>query len=144
MSATVSMKNVRQPVNQIPFILRVLWFFILGWELTGIWILAAWFLNLTIIGLPLGLWMINRVPQVLTLKARRGAWELDLSTGKSRYVGSSQPSWIIRGLYFLVIGWWFSLLWAGAAWLLCLTIIGLPLGVLMLNALPAVTTLQRN
>ncbi len=144
MSATVAVKNVRQPVNQIPFILRVLWFFILGWELTGIWILAAWFLNLTIIGLPLGLWMINRVPQVLTLKARRGAWELDLSTGKSRYVGSSQQSWIIRGLYFLVIGWWFSLLWAGLAWLLCLTIIGLPLGVLMLNALPAATTLQRN
>ncbi len=144
MSATVAVKNVRQPVNQIPFVLRVLWFFILGWELTGIWILAAWFLNLTIIGLPLGLWMINRVPQVLTLKARRGAWELDLSTGRSRYVGRSQPSWIIRGLYFLVIGWWFSLLWAGLAWLLCLTIIGLPIGVLMLNALPTVTTLQRN
>jgi len=144
MSATVAVKNVRQPVNQIPFILRVLWFFILGWELTGIWILAAWFLNLTIIGLPLGLWMINRVPQVLTLKARRGAWELELSTGKSRYVGSSQPSWIIRGFYFLVIGWWFSLVWAGIAWLLCLTIIGLPIGVLMLNSLPAVTTLQRN
>ncbi|MBK8432432.1 MAG: hypothetical protein IPL28_14560 [Chloroflexi bacterium] len=48
----------------------------------------------------------------------------------------------MRALYFLVIGWWFSLIWATLGWLLCLTIIGLPLGVVMLNTLPAVTTLQ--
>jgi hypothetical protein len=42
------------------------------------------------------------------------------------------------------MGWWLSLIWAGVAWLLCATIIGLPFGVLMLNALPAVTTLHRN
>jgi hypothetical protein len=34
--------------------------------------LIAWVLNASIIGLPLGLWMIDRVPQVLTLKARPG------------------------------------------------------------------------
>ena len=143
MSATVAVGTVKQPVRQVPFLLRVIWFFILGWELTGVWILAAWALNLTIIGLPLGLWMINRVPQVLTLKARPGAWELDLSSGKSRYVSRPQTPWLFRAVYFIVIGWWFSLLWASVAWLLCITIIGLPLGVLMLHGLPAVTTLQR-
>jgi len=144
MSAIVAVTKVKQPVRQIPFILRVIWFFVLGWELTGIWILAAWLLNLTIIGLPLGLWMINRVPQVLTLKARPGAYEVDMASGRSRFVGASQRSWIVRGLYFLLIGWWLSLIWAVIAWLLCITVIGLPIGVLMLHGLPAVTTLQSN
>ena len=143
MTATIAASKVRQPVKQLPFLLRVIWFFVLGWELAGAWILIAWILNATIIGLPLGLWMINRVPQVLTLKAQPGAYEVDLKTGKAHFVSAKQPPWLVRTLYFVLIGWWFSLLWAAAAWLLCITIIGLPLGVLMLQGLPAVTTLQR-
>lgn len=136
--------TIKQPAKEIPFILRVIWFFVLGWELTGAWILIAWALNATIIGLPLGLWMIDRVPQVLTLKARPGAWITDAKEGRTRFVGVEQPAFIVRAFYFLLIGWWFSLLWAAVAWILCATIIGLPLGVLMLNALPSVTTLQRS
>ena len=143
MTTTFAATKVRQPVKQLPFLLRVIWFFVLGWELTGAWILIAWILNATIIGLPLGLWMINRVPQVLTLKAQPGAYEVDLASGKTRYVSAKQPLWLVRALYFLLIGWWFSLLWSTVAWLLCITIIGLPLGILMLNGLPAVTTLRR-
>ena len=143
MSTTTVVNNVKQPAREVPFLLRVIWFFLLGWQLAAIWILAAWFLNLTLIGLPLGLWMLNRVPQVLTLKARPGMWDLDLSTGHTKYVGVKQRSWLIRAVYFVFIGWWFSLLWSLVGWLLCLTIIGLPFGVLMLNRIPAVTTLQR-
>ncbi|MEW5985719.1 MAG: YccF domain-containing protein [Chloroflexota bacterium] len=139
MSATI-----QQPAKEIPFLLRVIWFFVLGWELTGAWILIAWALNATIIGLPLGLWMIDRVPQVLTLKARPGAWVTDEKGGHARFVGVAQPAFLVRAFYFLLIGWWFSLLWAAVAWVLCATIIGLPLGVLMLNTLPTVTTLQRS
>jgi uncharacterized membrane protein YccF (DUF307 family) len=142
MTTTLATTKVRQPVKQLPFLLRVIWFFVLGWQLAAAWILVAWILNATIIGLPLGLWMINRVPQVLTLKALPGGYETDLATGKSRYVSATQPPWLLRAIYFLLIGWWFSLLWAIVAWLLCLTIIGLPLGVLMLHGLPAVTTLR--
>jgi uncharacterized membrane protein YccF (DUF307 family) len=133
----------KQPVRQPPFLIRVIWFIVLGWELTGVWIVVAWILNVTIIGLPLGLWMMNRVPQVLTLKSRPGAWEFDLDSGRARYVEARQLPWLIRLPYFVVIGWWLSLLWAAMAWFLCVTIIGLPLGVLMLNRLPLVTTLQR-
>ena len=143
MTTTAVKTRIRQPVQQLPFILRVIWFFVLGWELTGAWILVAWALNMTIIGLPLGLWMINRVPQVLTLKARSGEWETNLVTGKTRYVSAGQVPWLLRAFYFVFIGWWLSLLWAAIAWLLCITIIGLPLGILMLHSLPAVTTLQR-
>jgi uncharacterized membrane protein YccF (DUF307 family) len=134
--------KVKEPVKELPFILRVIWFFVFGWELTGVWILIAWALNASIIGLPLGLWMIARIPQVLTLKARPGVYLTDEGNGRSTFIPTNQPAFIIRALYFVLFGWWFSLIWAAVAWLLCATIIGLPLGVVMLNGLPAVTTLS--
>ncbi len=36
--------------------------------------------------------------------------------------------WPIRGLWFLLIGWWASGLWMMIAWLISLTLIGLPPG----------------
>jgi uncharacterized membrane protein YccF (DUF307 family) len=142
MTTTVTKKV--KPVGEIPFLIRVIWFFVLGWELTGVWILIAWALNVTILFLPVGLWMIDRVPQVLTLKARPGAYVVNLENGRSQFIPASQPNFLIRAIYFVFIGWWFSLLWAAIAWVLCATIIFLPVGVPMLNALPFVTTLQRS
>ena len=130
-----------------PFILRVLWFIFIGWHVTFWWVLAAWLLNLTIIGMPLGLWMLNRVPLVLTLRTQR-----TYAVGETRPDGAvewhaqsvPQNPFILRAIYFILIGWWFSLIWSLLGWLLCVTIIGLPLGVLMLNRLPEVTTLMRH
>ncbi|MCS7220153.1 MAG: YccF domain-containing protein [Anaerolineae bacterium] len=129
----------------LPLLIRVLWFILIGWELTGAWILIAWFLNLTIVGLPLGLWMLDRVPQVLTLKPSGGVVVTQSRSGQMgvQYGNVPQRSWLIRLPYFLLIGWWLSLIWAGIAWLLCATIIGLPIGVWMLHRLPTVTTLWR-
>ena len=143
MTQAVAVKPVKQAAQQLPFLLRVIWFFVLGWELAGIWILIAWVFNATLIGLPLGLWMIDRIPQVLTLKTRSGSWIVDQNSGRSHYKPAGQLSWLIRLPYFILVGWWLSLLWAAFAWLICATIIGLPIGVLMLHALPAVTTLQK-
>jgi uncharacterized membrane protein YccF (DUF307 family) len=137
---SVSFK-VKERNPETPILLRVIWFFLLGWELTGLWILVAWALNASIIGLPLGLWMIDRVPQVLTLKARPGLVVTDLKNGRSEFLPAHSVPFLVRAVYFVLFGWWFSLLWAALAWLLCATIIGLPLGVMMLNGLPAVTTL---
>lgn len=128
-----------KPVREVPFLLRVIWFVVFGWEITAVWILAAWALNLTILGLPLGLWMIDRVPQVLTLKARPGVYVV--GNGRATFIPDRQPPFLLRAVYFLLIGWWFSLLWAFIAWLLCATIIFLPVGVPMLHLLPFVTTL---
>lgn len=143
MSQAVAVNPVKQPARQVPFLLRVIWFFVLGWELTGIWILIAWAFNATLIGLPVGLWMIDRVPQVLTLRSRSGNWVVDLKNGQTYFKPTNQFSWLMRFPYFILIGWWLSLLWATFAWLICATIIGLPIGILMLHALPAVTTLQK-
>ena len=145
MSGDVSTMRTRDKTD-IPFVLRVLWFIFVGWHVTLYWILIAWALNVTIIGLPLGLWMLNRVPQVLTLKPVKGYSVSDIQDGKVvsvRREGVQQAFWPLRALYFLVIGWWFSLLWSLGAWALCASIIGLPFGILMLNGLPALTTLHR-
>jgi uncharacterized membrane protein YccF (DUF307 family) len=130
-----------------PFILRVLWFIFIGWHVTFWWVLAAWLLNLTIIGMPLGLWMLNRVPLVLTLRTQRTyAVSETRSDGAVEWhtQGIPQNPFILRAIYFVLIGWWLSLIWSLLGWLLCVTIIGLPLGVLMLNRLPEVTTLMRH
>jgi uncharacterized membrane protein YccF (DUF307 family) len=129
-----------------PFVIRVLWFVLIGWHVTLYWIVIAWLLNLTIIGMPLGLWMLNRAPLVLTLRAPRGYTVAQVQNGEVvrwDYRSANQPFFLIRLVYFLLIGWWFSLLWSLLAWLLCVSIIGLPLGVWMLNRLPAVTTMMR-
>ena len=106
---------VRQE-DQFPFILRVLWFFLIGWHVTLYWVVAAWLLNLTIIGMPLGLWMLNRVPLVLTLRTQRSyAVAATRSGGLGRM---AQPKVCrnrrscSRALYFILIGFWFSLIWA--------------------------------
>lgn len=130
----------------VPFIIRVLWFFFVGWYITGTWVLVAWLFNLTLIGLPVGVWMLNRVPLVLTLRTESTYQIAELRDGRIRaqYSGPRQHGWLLRLIYFILIGWWFSLLWAVVGWLLCVSIIGLPIGVLMLNRLPEVTTLMRH
>ncbi len=132
---------------RVPFLVRVLWFFLVGWHVTLYWIVAAWILNLTIIGLPLGVWMLDRVALVLTLRMPRSYTVAQARDGgriEWRYQDVPQPFWPVRLIYFLLIGWWFSLLWALLSWLLCVSIVGLPFGVWMLNRLPAVTTLMKH
>jgi uncharacterized membrane protein YccF (DUF307 family) len=126
-------------------LLRIVYFFVFGWWATGVWINVAWFLNATIIGLPLGVWMLNRVPQVLTLRptkqvvlVKERGDRVDVRTR-----GLPQHIWPLRLLYFCLIGWWLSFLWANAAWLISATVIGLPLGIWMFNRLPGLTTLMR-
>ncbi|QSG08575.1 Uncharacterized membrane protein, DUF307 [Halapricum desulfuricans] len=42
---------------------------------------------------------------------------------------------------FVLVGWWLSLLWANAASLFAVTIVGIPVAIWMLNRLPYVTSL---
>jgi uncharacterized membrane protein YccF (DUF307 family) len=135
--------SVRQDVG---WPMRLLWFVLVGWWATFTWINVAWFLNATIIFLPFGLWMLNRVPQVLTLQP-----EKTLLVGQARGDGGmewrersvGQPPFLIRAVWFFLVGWWLSFFWANLAWAIATTLIGLPIGIWMLNRLPAVTTLRQ-
>ncbi|MBN1221314.1 MAG: YccF domain-containing protein [Anaerolineae bacterium] len=122
---------------------RALYFTFVGWWFSFIWINAAWALNASIIGLPLGLWMLNRTPQILTLKSTP---VLVVHTEDGQLVQVSnlpQTGCLVRAVYFGLIGWWFSFIWINLGWFFMVTIVGLPLGLWMLNRLPAVTTLYR-
>jgi uncharacterized membrane protein YccF (DUF307 family) len=126
-------------------LIAVLWFIFVGWWLGGLAILVAWLLNVTIIGLPVGLYILNNIPMLLFLnppgkqfKVQGGSGGLILDEK-----GLPQVNLLVRSLYFLLIGWWFSLIWSVVAYIFCATLVLMPLGMLMLNWLPAVTTLKR-
>jgi len=115
-------------------LVRALWFVFVGWWLTPVLVNVAWLLNATIILLPFGIKLINLVPTALTLAEPRS---LD-DTGSA-----NQPSLVVRAMYFVLIGWWLSWLWANIAVALSLTIVGIPVAIWMFNRLPYVTSLYR-
>ncbi|MFB6222772.1 MAG: YccF domain-containing protein [Haloarcula sp.] len=121
--------------EQRSLLVRAVWFLFVGWWVTGIWLSVAWLLNVTIIGIPLGIKMINMVPLVLTLKRR------DQLVEESN--GSSQYSLPVRAVWFVLIGWWASGVWTGIAYTLSVTIVGLPLAIWMYNRLPFVVSLYK-
>lgn len=127
-------------------LLQILWFAFVGIWLGQAWVAVAWVLMVTIVGLPLGIWMLNRVPKVMAL--RESPQLVRVSTDVSGRVTSrdlqpDQVNFIVRALYFVLIGWWLSALWLEAAYLLCLSIVGLPIGFWMFDLVPAVVSLQR-
>jgi uncharacterized membrane protein YccF (DUF307 family) len=127
-------------------LVRALWFFFIGWYVGFFWILLAALLNTTIIGLPLGIMMFNAVPKVMTLKSRATRLNV-VANADGTYTMShrhvQQHEFWIRAVYFLLVGWWFSFVWAMGAYFIGLLIITLPISFLMFDRLPAVTTLAR-
>ncbi len=127
-------------------LVQCLWFIFVGWWLGQIWIALAWLLNLTVIGLPLGVWMLNRVPQVMLLREEARLTTLvQMPDGRFVLRESERPQhpWLLRALWFLLIGWWFSLIWLELAWLLCGTLLFLPVGMWMFGVVPTIVTLRR-
>jgi uncharacterized membrane protein YccF (DUF307 family) len=129
-------------------LIRGLYFLLVGIWLGAIWMLVAWFLNVTIIGLPFGLAMLNSIPQVMTLRPRRVQTTVTNINGQTviRQDNVRQRPFIIRALYFLLVGFWLSLVWLILAWVIAgFTLgLGLPIAFWMFDRVPAITTLARN
>jgi uncharacterized membrane protein YccF (DUF307 family) len=127
-------------------LIRFIWWLFVGWWASGVVMIGAWISLVTIIGIPLGIWLINRLPSVLTLRSRTRAWVLGQDADGRTVVTSvarEQTSWPVRGLWFVLIGWWASALWMALAWFIQLTVIGLPIALLMLNRTPFIASLYR-
>jgi uncharacterized membrane protein YccF (DUF307 family) len=122
-------------MSERSLVVRAVWFVFVGLWATPIVVNVAWLCNVTIIGLPVGIKLINLVPTVLSLAEPRS---LDPDADPPR-----QPSLVVRGVYFVVVGWWLSLLWANVAAALAATVLGLPVAFWMFNRLPYVTSLYR-
>jgi uncharacterized membrane protein YccF (DUF307 family) len=127
-------------------VVQLLWFLFIGWWLTQIWVAVAWLLMVSIIGLPLGIWMLHRVPIVLALRDPREVRYRMVARGPAgavyRQVPAQQYPFLLRALYFVFVGWWLSALWMALASLVCSTIIGLPVGIWMFDLVPMLVTLQ--
>jgi len=54
-----------------------------------------------------------------------------------------QVNIFLRIIYFLLIGWWFSAFWVELAYIICLTILGLPIGLWMVDKTPVIVSLRR-
>lgn len=125
-------------------LVQAIWFLFVGWWLGGILITIAWFLNITIIGLPLGMSILNNIPRVLafqepTMQTRTVSYQDGTIV---RQTEQAQLNFWLRAVYFVVIGWWWSGIWLAMAYVLCGTIILIPVGLSMFRATPAMTTLR--
>lgn len=70
--------------------------------------------------------------------------QMSYTAGAIAQTGLMQgPNLLIRAIWFFLVGWWLGLIWTIIAWVFNLTLIGLPVGALMLNAIPIVTTLHQ-
>ena len=121
-----------QPAT-IPLLVRAIWFLFVGLWLGPLWIVLGWLINLTVIGLPLGVWMLNRTGNVMTLK--------QTAPQDHAGIGASSANLAVRAVYFALIGWWASLVWLMFGWLAAATVIGLPLAFLMFEKTGMVLTL---
>ena len=123
-------------------LVQLVWFALVGWWLGQAWVTVAWFFAATIIGMPLAVIMLNRVPEVMAL---RGETELLVRSWNGHTVVTEVPQYniLLRALYFILVGWWASALWLELAYALCMTIIGLPLGFWMFDWTPTIVSLRR-
>ena len=126
--------------------MRALYFIFIGWWAGLFWLNMGYFFVLTVIGLPVGLMMLNRLPTVLTLKPASQQVNINITGGVTNInIGEAQQvNFLIRAVYFVFIGWWAGLLLAWAAYALFVLVVTIPLGVMLLNLLPTVITLRKN
>lgn len=126
-------------------LVRAVWFVFIGWWLSGLAIFVAYIACATVIGLPLGFAIFNRLPGIITLRSRTKKTAVEVKDGVTYISGgkvAQYPMWV-RALWFVFAGLWLGAVYLGVAWLLCVTIIGLPIGLLMFNRTGTVMTLLK-
>lgn len=126
-------------------IARVVWYLLIGWWLGAIWTIVAYLFCLTIIGLPLGTIMFNTLPKVLTLKPTETEQIQTMVDGRPATVSGvpEELPFLLRAIYFFLIGWHVAGYAILVGYILCLTVIGIPAGLWILNRIPLLMTLKR-
>lgn len=69
-AAHINVQINRPKPDQLPLIVRGIWFLFVGWYLTFAWIGVAMLFAISIIGLPIATWMFERTNTVMTLQQR--------------------------------------------------------------------------
>jgi len=131
-------------VKEHGFIVRALYYLLIGWWFGLFWALLSWFMYATVIGAPLGIVMLNKIPGAISLKARER--NIRITSGADGYTVKQvaleqRPLWA-RVLYY-PFGLVFSLLAILLGWVLSVLLITLPLGIMLFNKVPAIASLHR-
>jgi uncharacterized membrane protein YccF (DUF307 family) len=119
-------------------LVQLLFFLFIGWWLGGISVGLAYVLFIFIITIPLGVKIINKVPYLMALR------EPEISVTPWGQVPVKQRNILLRIVWFFLIGFWFTGIWMALAYLLCCTILGMPIGFWMFDRSPALLTLRRS
>ncbi len=141
-----SPQTVIVPQQSLPFVVRAIWFVLVGWWLTAIVIVLAYALAITILGLPFAFSLFNRIPEVLTLRQRTKTYQVEANAEGTRHLTSmnvAQRPLLLRAIWFILVGWWFGAIWMALAYALCILIVTMPFGLAMFNRVGAVMTLMR-
>lgn len=118
-------------------LIQILWFVFIGWWLGIAVIEIAYICFLLVITIPAGIWLINRVPLAMALR------QPPVTIIGDHVARVEQHNILLRALWFIFIGWWATFLWLHVAYVLCMTVVGLPLGFVMFDATPKVLTLEK-
>jgi len=134
-----------QPSKKRSWLVRLLWFLFVGCWLGELWILAAWLLMAIIVGIPIAVKMLNKLPAIITLKEPDPQLAVTVVGTTTIVTAGARPqrNLLVRALWFVLIGCWFSFFWMELAYLACLTLIGLPLGFWMFDKTPTMVSLRR-
>jgi len=125
-------------------VLRLIWFVCIGLPVGWFCLNFAWLCMITVLGIPVGLWIFNRIPMIMTLQPDlEDRYRLGFEEGRIFRGEIEQLSLPLRLLWLLLIGWWASLIWINVAYVLSATVIGVPVGFWMFNRLPAIIFLTR-
>jgi hypothetical protein len=137
---------------QHSLLVRALWFIMFGAWFGAIATVVGWILCVMVITLPLGLLLLNRLPQIMTLRPPSTSTRVTYANGVTMIttnLGAAQPPFLLRAIYFVFVGWWLSALWLALAWAF-VAVTPITLGTslvpafMMFNRVPQVMTLRVN
>lgn len=142
MSGPVVVVNTPQ---QPSLLVQGMWFLFVGWWASQLAILTAYLFILSIIGMPVGVMILNRLPAIVALRGPKKELTVRQVNGTTviSHEQRQQRNFWIRAGYFLLFGWWLGLLLVEISWLFMLTIIGLPVAVPIYDYVPKVVSLRR-
>ncbi|MFN8465475.1 MAG: YccF domain-containing protein [Caldilineaceae bacterium] len=118
-------------------LVQLIYFVFIGWWLGAFAVNLAYLLFVTVLGIPLGVMIVNKLPYLMALRRTEPAVS---------YAGTQthQVNFFVRAIWFVFVGWWLTLIWLNIAYLLCVIIVGMPIGFMMFDKAPGLLTLHRN
>jgi uncharacterized membrane protein YccF (DUF307 family) len=127
-------------------LMQLLWFVLVGWWLGQAAIAIAYVCLVTIIGIPIGVVILNNLPMIIALRSAPETVLVGAADGRAFMAGRGerQLPLLIRAAWFILLGWWLTAIWVEIAYFLCAIIIGLPAGFWMFDRVPMLLTLRQD